>query len=84
MEGRKEMFNLTTHSTHFIYGCMALNIWSTTIQIVGEETHCHHLIGYSSISNKGSFICTISQMDSNTMTFVTPVMQHWLEQEIAQ
>ena len=26
-EGRKEMFYLTTHSTHFIYGYMALDIW---------------------------------------------------------
>ena len=25
--GRKEMFYLTTHSTHFIYGYMASNIW---------------------------------------------------------
>ena len=47
MEGRKEMFNLATHSKHFIIGCMALDIWTTTIQIVREETHCHHLIGYS-------------------------------------
>ena len=27
MEGRKEMFYLTTHSTHFIYGYMASHIW---------------------------------------------------------
>ena len=26
-EGRKEMFYLTTHSTHYIYGYMASNIW---------------------------------------------------------
>ena len=26
-EGRKEMFYLTTHSTHFLYGYMALDIW---------------------------------------------------------
>ena len=26
-EGRKEMFYLTTHSTHFIYGYMASDIW---------------------------------------------------------
>ena len=26
-EGRKEMFYLTTHSTHFIYGYMASGIW---------------------------------------------------------
>ena len=25
--GRKEMFYLTTHSTHFIYGYMARDIW---------------------------------------------------------
>ena len=27
MEGRKEMFYLTTHSTHFIYCYMASDIW---------------------------------------------------------
>ena len=27
MVGRKEMFYLTTHSTHFIYSYMALDIW---------------------------------------------------------
>ena len=26
-EGRKEMFYLTTHSTHFIYSYMASHIW---------------------------------------------------------
>ena len=30
-EGRKEMFYLTTHSTHFIYGYMASDIWLRTI-----------------------------------------------------
>ena len=46
MEGRKEKFYLTTHSTHFIYGYMVSDIWSRTILIVREETLCHH-IGYS-------------------------------------
>ena len=27
LEGRKEMFYLMTHSTHFIYGYMASDIW---------------------------------------------------------
>ena len=27
LRGRKEMFHLTTHSTHFIYGYMAEDIW---------------------------------------------------------
>ena len=33
-EGRKEMFYITTHSTHFIYGYMASDIWLRTILIV--------------------------------------------------
>ena len=40
----KEMFYLTTHSTHFIYGYMASDIWLRTIPI----------------NSKGSFICTHS------------------------
>ena len=46
MEGRKEMFYLTTHSTHFIYGYMTSDIWLRTILIVRKETRCRH-IGYS-------------------------------------
>ena len=45
-QGRKEMFYLTTHSTHFIYGYMASDIWLWTILIVRKETRCRH-IGYS-------------------------------------
>ena len=37
---------LTTHSTHFIYGYMASDIWLRTILIVRKETRCCH-IGYS-------------------------------------
>ena len=40
-EGRKEMFYLMTHSTHFIYGYMA-----SYIQKAREETRCCHM-GYS-------------------------------------
>ena len=42
----REIFYLTTHSTHFIYGYMVSDIWLRTILIVRKETHCHH-IGYS-------------------------------------
>ena len=42
----REMFYLTTHSTHFIYGYMTSDIWLRTILIVRKETRCHH-IGYS-------------------------------------
>ena len=44
--GRKEMFYLTTNSTHFSYGYMASDIWLRTILIVRKETCCRH-IGYS-------------------------------------
>ena len=40
------MLYLTTHSTHFIYGHMASDIWLRTILIVRKETRCRH-IGYS-------------------------------------
>ena len=43
---QREMFYLTTHSTHFIYGYMASDIWLRTILIVRKETRCRH-IGYS-------------------------------------
>ena len=36
------------------------------------------------ISSKGSFICTIPDRLTHTTGFVTPVVEHWLEQEIAQ
>ena len=41
-----EMFYLTTHSTHFIYGYMASDIWLRTILIVRKKTRCRHM-GYS-------------------------------------
>ena len=53
LQGRKEMFYLTTHSTHFIYGYMASDIWLRTI------LPPHRL--FFPINSKGSFICTISQ-----------------------
>ena len=45
LEREREMFYLTTHSTHFIYGYMPSDIWLRTILIVRKETCCH--IGYS-------------------------------------
>ena len=43
---KRGMFYLTTHSTHFIYGYMASDIWLRTILVVRKETRCRH-IGYS-------------------------------------
>ena len=51
-QGRKEMFHLTMHSTHFY-----LRLYDNCKgQLVKEENHCCHYI-----SRKGSFICTIPQ-----------------------
>ena len=36
------------------------------------------------ISSKGSFMCIIPDRMTHTTAFVTPVVEHWLEREIAQ
>ena len=46
MGRERNVFYLTMHSTHFIYGYMASDIWLRTILIVRKETRCRH-IGYS-------------------------------------
>ena len=46
LQGRKKVFYLMMHSTHFIYGYMALDIWLRTTQIARKETRCHNM-GYS-------------------------------------
>ena len=78
--GRK-CFYLTTHSTHFIYGYMASDIWLRTI-LKGNLLPQHRLLFPINTNSKGSFICTIQQ--THTTAFVTLVVEHWLEQEIAE
>ena len=36
------------------------------------------------INSKGSFICTFPDRIAHTTAFVTPVVEHWLERDIAQ
>ena len=81
---RKEMVCLMTHSTHFIYGYMVLDIWKRTTQIVREKNLLppHGLLFL--ISSKSSFICTIPDRTAHATAFITPFMEHWLEWEIAQ
>ena len=81
-EREREMFYLTTHSTHFIYGYMASDIWLRTILIVRKETRCRH-IGYSYRLTARVLLYAPSHRQDNT-AFVTPVVEHWLEREIAQ
>ena len=78
------MFYLTTHSTHCIYGYMASDIWLRTIQIVRKETCCRH-IGYSfRLTARILLYAPYKDRIAHTTAFVTPVMEHWLEREIAQ
>ena len=59
-EGRKEMFYLTTHSTHFIYGYMASDmVKDHSGSEKGNPLPPHRLL--LSINSKGSFIRTIPQ-----------------------
>ena len=36
------------------------------------------------INSKGSFICTIPDRITHITAFVTPVVEHWMEREIAE
>ena len=78
------MFYLTTHSSHFIYGYMASDIWLSTIQIVREETRCRHM-GYSfRLAARVLLYAPSNDRIAHTTAFVTPVVEHWLERERAQ
>ena len=70
------MFHLTTDSTHFIYGYMASDIWLRTVLIVRKETRCRH-IGYSYGLTARAILYTPSHRHR-------PVVEHWMEREIAQ
>ena len=61
----REMFYLTTHSTHFIYGYMASDIWLRTILIVRKETRCRH-IGYSYRLTARVLLYALSNIQDNT------------------
>ena len=77
------MFYLTTHSTHFIYDYMASDMVKDHSESErGNPLPPHGLL--FSINSKGSFICTIPDRIAHTTAFVTAVVEHWLEREIAQ
>ena len=83
-EREREMFYLTTHSTHFIYGYMASHIWLRTILIVRNETRCRH-IGYSYRLAARVLLYAPSHRQDNTYHGLCYTsVEHWLEREIAQ
>ena len=77
-KGRKEMFYLMTHSTHFIYDYMVSDMVKERVNLLPP----HGLLFLIRI--KGSFISIIPDRIIHTTAFITPVMEHWLEREIAQ
>ena len=66
----------------YIYGYMASDIWLRTILIVRKETRCRH-IGYSYRLTARVLLYATDRI-THTTAFVTPVVEHWLEREIAQ
>ena len=79
------MFYLTTHSTHFIlrlYGVRHM-VKDHSDSEKGNPLPQHGLL--FPISSKGSFIMHHpTDMIAHIKAFVTPVVEHWLEREIAQ
>ena len=83
-EREREMFYLTMHSTHFIYGYMASDIWLRTILIVKKETRCCH-IDYSYRLTARVLLYAPSHRQDNTyhsLCYTSRGAQ--LEREIAQ
>ena len=64
-EREREMFYLTTHSTHFIYGYMASDIWLRIFLIVRKKTCCRH-IGYSNRLTARVLLYAPSHRQDNT------------------
>ena len=50
-------------------------------QITREETRCHHM-GYFRLAGRG-ILYVSSHRITHTTAFITPVVEHWLEREIA-
>ena len=71
------MFYLTTHSTHFVYGHMAMVKGS----LGKKKKAAISTWATIRISSKGSFICTIlTDRIAHITAFVIPVVEHWLKQ----
>ena len=78
------MVCLTKHSTHFIlrlYGVGHM-VKDHSDSERGNPLPPHGLLFL--INSKSSFICTIPYRIAHTTAYVTPVVEHWLEREIAQ
>ena len=73
LEGRNEMFYLTTHSLYSIYGYMASDIWLRTTQIVIKETR-YRQMGYPFRLTVSALLYASSHRQDNRQAFVSPVI----------
>ena len=78
---RNVLFNDALNTFYLrLYGV----IWLRTILIVRKETRCRH-IGYSyRLTARVLLYAPSHRQDNHTTAFVTPVVDYWLEREIAQ
>ena len=74
MDGRKEMFYLTTHSTHFMYGYMASTIRYRTI-VKGNSLSPHGLL-FSMCSKVFFYVHHPTDRIAHTTVCVIPVVEH--------
>ena len=77
---RKEMFYLTTHSTHFIYGYMASDIIMVKDHSDSERGNPlppHGQQGFFYMQHPTDRV-------AHTTAFITSVVEHWPEREKAQ
>ena len=85
-KGRKEMFYLTTQSTHFILRLYSVGHMVKDLSDSERETRYRHM-GYSFRLTARFFFYMHYPTDSritHSTAFITPVVEHWLEREIAQ
>ena len=78
------MFYLTMHSTHFMLRSYGVKHMVKDHSDSLRVTRCRH-IGYSFQSAaRVFFMHHHTDRITHTTAFVTPIVEHWLEQEIAQ
>ena len=70
---------------HNLIGYMKSDKWLKDTNIAREDTSCHHYIGYFfRLAARNLLQDHPINKITHTTTHVTPAVEHWLEQEIAQ
>ena len=85
MEGRNEGFYLTMHSTHFIYGYMMHQTY-IMVKDYSDSERANLLLPHGLfflINSKVFYMHHPTGRIALNMTFVAPIMEHWLEWKIA-